>query len=119
MDETAVRNEIIAKYKEKKTDTLTFRDLYDMSYEMSLCGVDHGRSGAIDEIFDFYGGNYMQQPGEHGELLREQMLDEPVTPDHFKYMTDVQSSKLYFGNATDPQKGIVIGHRSDTVCVFR
>lgn len=106
-DENTVRNEIIGKYAQN--DKLTFRDLYDMTYEMSLCGVDHGMSDALDNIFETYGGYYMSQPGEHGQLLREQMLDDEVTADHFKYLFDVQSSKLHFGNPTDPQMGQVIG----------
>lgn len=106
-DEHTVRNDIIGKYAQN--DKLTFRDLYDMTYEMSLCGVDHGMSDALDNIFETYGGYYMSQPGEHGQLLREQMLDDEVTADHFKYLLDVQSSKLHFGNPTDPQMGQVIG----------
>ncbi|MGN1088946.1 MAG: hypothetical protein ACI4Q6_00975, partial [Huintestinicola sp.] len=107
VDEITVRNEIIGKYAQN--EKLTFRDLYNMTYEMSLCGVDHGMSNALDGIFEIYGGYYMSQPGEHGQLLREQMLDDEVTADHFKYLLDVQSSKLHFGDQTDPQMGQVIG----------
>lgn len=108
MSDEEIRRDIMGKYR--RTDGITFRDFYQMTYEMKLAGVDGGVHDYIDRLFenDYTEVNDINGAKKCGFLFREQAMDLKVSLSQLQFMQNRHEFRMIYDEAENPEFSAVL-----------